>query len=143
MVDLVTDNNETAYREEGRDLTVWCQDNNLSHNVIKTKEMIVDYRKRRTEHTPFSLTGLHWSRLRASSSLEHHQHHQQTNMVQAHQDSREEDTTKPIPLRRLKRFGMRPQIFKRFYSCNIESILVASQPGTATAQFPTARHYRG
>ena len=43
---------ETAYREEVRDLTVWCKDNNLSLNVIKTKGMIVDYRKRRTEHTP-------------------------------------------------------------------------------------------
>ena len=29
---------------------MWCQDNNLSLNVIKTKEMIVDYRKKRTEH---------------------------------------------------------------------------------------------
>ena len=28
----------------------WCQDNNLSLNVSKTKELIVDYRKRRTEH---------------------------------------------------------------------------------------------
>ena len=35
-----------------RDLAVWCQDNNLSLNVIKTKDMIVDYRKRRTQHTP-------------------------------------------------------------------------------------------
>ena len=31
---------------------MWCQDNNLSLNVIKTKEMIVDYSKRRTEHAP-------------------------------------------------------------------------------------------
>ena len=29
---------------------LWCKDNNLSLNVIKTKEMIVDYSKRRTEH---------------------------------------------------------------------------------------------
>ena len=27
-----------------------------------------------------------------------------------------------FPLRQLKRFGMSPQILKRFYSCNIESI---------------------
>ena len=33
-------------------MAVWCKDNNLFHNVIKTKEMIVDYRKRRTEHAP-------------------------------------------------------------------------------------------
>jgi gmma-aminobutyric acid receptor subunit gamma/cGMP-dependent protein kinase 2 len=52
VVGLITDNDETAYREEVRDLAVWCQDNNLHLNVIKTKEMIVDYRKRRTEHTP-------------------------------------------------------------------------------------------
>uniref|UniRef100_A0A8C8D0C6 CARD domain-containing protein n=1 Tax=Oncorhynchus tshawytscha TaxID=74940 RepID=A0A8C8D0C6_ONCTS len=30
-----------------RDLAVWCQDSKLSLNVIKTKEMIVDDRKRR------------------------------------------------------------------------------------------------
>jgi hypothetical protein len=42
VVGLITDNDETAYREEVRDMTVWCQDNNLSLNVIETKEMIVD-----------------------------------------------------------------------------------------------------
>jgi hypothetical protein len=31
---------------------VWLKDNNLSLNVIKTKKMVVDYRKKRTEHTP-------------------------------------------------------------------------------------------
>jgi hypothetical protein len=56
VVGLITDNDETAYREGVRDQTVWCQDNNLSLNVIKTKEMIVEYRKRRTEHALHS----HW-----------------------------------------------------------------------------------
>jgi hypothetical protein len=31
---------------------VCCQDNNLSLNVIKTKEMLVKNRKKRTEHSP-------------------------------------------------------------------------------------------
>ena len=31
---------------------MWCQENNLSLNMIKTMEMIVDYRKKRTEHAP-------------------------------------------------------------------------------------------
>ena len=57
MVGLIPDNNETAYREEVRDLAVWCQDNNLSLNVIKTKEMILNYRKRRPEHTPILIDG--------------------------------------------------------------------------------------
>jgi hypothetical protein len=44
-----TDADETAFREEIRDLAVWCQDNNLSLNVRKTKELIVGYRKWRAE----------------------------------------------------------------------------------------------
>ena len=53
--------------------------------------------------------------------------------------------TKPIPPRKLKRFGKGPEILKRFYSCNIESMvaLVASLLGTAIARLLTARHYRG
>ena len=59
VVGLITDNDKTAYREEKvRDLAVWCQDNNLSLNVRKINEMIVDYRKRRVEHSPFTSTGL-------------------------------------------------------------------------------------
>ena len=57
VVGLITDNDETADREEVRDLTAWCKENNLSLNVIKSKEMIVDYRKRRTEHAPNLIDG--------------------------------------------------------------------------------------
>ena len=53
VVGLITDNDETAYREVVRDLAGCCQNNNLSLNETKTKEMIVNYRKRRTEHTPY------------------------------------------------------------------------------------------
>jgi hypothetical protein len=45
VVGLITNNDETAYREEMRALGVWCQENNLSLNVNKTKEIIVDFRK--------------------------------------------------------------------------------------------------
>jgi hypothetical protein len=36
VVGLITDNDETANREDVRDLAVWCQDNNLSLSVKKT-----------------------------------------------------------------------------------------------------------
>jgi hypothetical protein len=57
VVGLITDNDETAYREEVRELAWWCQNNNLSLNITKNKEMIVDYRKRSTEHVPILLDG--------------------------------------------------------------------------------------
>jgi hypothetical protein len=44
-VGLITSDDETAYREEVSDLALCCQNNNLSLNVGKTKELIVDYRK--------------------------------------------------------------------------------------------------
>ena len=54
---LITNIDETAYREEVRDLARWCQNNNLSLNVIRTKEMNVDHQKRRTEHSPILIDG--------------------------------------------------------------------------------------
>ena len=47
-----TSNDETAYRVEVRALGVWCQENNLTLNVNKTKEMIVDFSKQQREHPP-------------------------------------------------------------------------------------------
>jgi hypothetical protein len=37
VVRLITNHDETAYREEVRALGVWCQKNNFSLNVNKTK----------------------------------------------------------------------------------------------------------
>ena len=41
----------------GRHLAGWYQNNNLSLNIIKTKEMILDYRKRRTEDALILIEG--------------------------------------------------------------------------------------
>ncbi len=44
VIGLITDNGETTYREEVSTLTKWCQENHLSLNIDKTKELVVDYR---------------------------------------------------------------------------------------------------
>jgi hypothetical protein len=46
VVSLITNNDETAYREEVRALGEWCQEDNLSLNVKKTKVLILYFRKR-------------------------------------------------------------------------------------------------
>ena len=52
---MITNNDETAYKEEVRALGEWCQENNLLLNVNKTKELIVDFRKQqRVEHVESS-----------------------------------------------------------------------------------------
>ncbi|XP_021458466.2 uncharacterized protein LOC110523778 [Oncorhynchus mykiss] len=61
----VTNNNKKAYREEVR---VWCQENNLSHNVNKTKELIVDYRRPR-KHSPIQIDGVAEERVKSVKFL--------------------------------------------------------------------------
>jgi hypothetical protein len=123
VVGQITANDETAYKEVARDLTVWCQDNNLSPlNVIKTKEMAMDYRKRRTEHAPILIDGAVGEQVKSFKFLGVHitnklswLKHTKTVVKRARQSL--------FPLKRLKRCGMGPQILKRLHSCTIKSIL--------------------
>jgi hypothetical protein len=57
IVGLITNNDETAYREEVRALGEWWQENNHSLNVNKTNELIVDFRKQQREHAPIHIDG--------------------------------------------------------------------------------------
>ena len=69
VVGLITNNDETAHREEVRDQAVWCHDNNLFLNVSKTKELIVDYGKRRVEQAPIKIDGAEVERVESFKFL--------------------------------------------------------------------------
>ena len=113
---------------------MWCQDNNLSLNVTKTKEMIMDYKKKRAKHTPipiliegavveqvesYKFLGVH-----INNKLELSKH-TKTVVKRARQSL--------FPLRKLKRFGMGPEILIRFYSCNSESGCITAWYGKCSA----------
>jgi hypothetical protein len=55
VVGLITNNDETAYSEEVRALGEWCQENNLSFNVNKTKKLTSG--KQQKEHAPIHIDG--------------------------------------------------------------------------------------
>ncbi|KAI5085414.1 hypothetical protein C0J45_23128, partial [Silurus meridionalis] len=57
VVGLISKNDESAYREEVQRLTAWCGANNLSLNVDKTKEMVVDFRRTQSNHSPLIIDG--------------------------------------------------------------------------------------
>ncbi len=61
VIGLITDNDEMAYREEVSTLTKWCQENHLSLNIDKTKELVVDYRRQSRETHPSPSTRHLWS----------------------------------------------------------------------------------
>ncbi|KAF0026073.1 hypothetical protein F2P81_020810 [Scophthalmus maximus] len=59
VIGLISNNDETAYREEVQHLAAWCADNNLLLNTSKTKELIVDFRRKRgSTHNPIHINGM-------------------------------------------------------------------------------------
>ncbi|KAK3535250.1 hypothetical protein QTP70_005952 [Hemibagrus guttatus] len=57
VVGLISKNNESAYIKELQRLTAWCRANNLSLNVEKTKEMVVNFSRVQSDHSLLFLAG--------------------------------------------------------------------------------------
>ncbi|KAI4877474.1 hypothetical protein NFI96_030848, partial [Prochilodus magdalenae] len=57
IVRLITNEEDSEYRELIQDFVDWCLQNNLHINAGKTKELVVDFR--RCRHPPFNTTALH------------------------------------------------------------------------------------
>ncbi|KAI4874836.1 hypothetical protein NFI96_003053, partial [Prochilodus magdalenae] len=58
VIGLIRDNDETAYRDEIQHLSTWCHDNNLTLITQKTKEIIMDLRRSRSQaHPPVYISG--------------------------------------------------------------------------------------
>jgi hypothetical protein len=81
--------------------------------VSKTKDLIVNYKERRAKQAPINIDGAVVERVESFKFLGVHI----TNELSWSKH------TKTVVKRILKRFGMSPQILKRFYRCTIESIL--------------------
>ncbi|KAK0135194.1 RNA-directed DNA polymerase from mobile element jockey [Merluccius polli] len=137
VVGLISDNDETHYREEIQLLTRWCSDNNLMLNTSKTKEVIVDYRKsRRTEHAPLLISGGEVERVDNIKFLGIHISSDLTwSLNTSHLVKKAQQRL--YFLRKLKRAGLSSRLLSNFYRSTIESILctgVTVWYGSCTAQ---------
>ncbi|KAI3363083.1 hypothetical protein L3Q82_011536 [Scortum barcoo] len=130
VISLITGDDETAYRKEVRALTSWCQDNNLHLNVSKTKELIVDFRKRqREEHAPLSINRTTVERVKQL----------QVRPGLIHTDFITKTSRQWLFfLRRLWRFNMNLRILCSFYRCIIERILT----GCMTTWYAWQLHHK-
>ncbi|KAK3507994.1 hypothetical protein QTP70_010002 [Hemibagrus guttatus] len=118
VVGLISKNDESAYREEVQRLTAWCKANNLSLNVDKTKEMVVDFRRAQSDHSPLFIDGSPVEIVKSTKFLGVH--------------LAENLTTSSISkkaqqhlyfLRRLRKAHLPPPILTMFYRGTIESVL--------------------
>ncbi len=136
VLGLISNYDETAYLDEVERLTSWCQDNCLSLNVNKTKELIVDFRKRQQRpYTPLMISGTPTERVSSFKYLGVNisedltwTAHIQTQVKKARQ--------RLYHLRQLRQFRVSPAILKTFYSGAIESVLTCGivMPQTRTAK---------
>ncbi len=119
VLGLINNDDEAAYLDEVERLTSWCQDNCLSLNVSKTKELIVDFRKRQQRpYTPLIISGTPVERVSSFKYLGVSvtwTTHIQTQVKKARQ--------RLYHLRQLRKFRVSPAILKTFYSGAIESVL--------------------
>ncbi len=123
VLGLISNNDETAYLDEVERLTSWCQDNCLSLKVSKTKELIVDFRKRQQRpYTPLMISGTHVERVSSFKYLGVNisedltwTTHLQTQVKKSRQ--------RLYHLRQLRKFRVSSAILKTFYSGTIESVL--------------------
>ena len=54
---FVRRSDESDYRHQVDELVMWCSENNLELNVSKTKEIVVDFRRKTTLISPLTING--------------------------------------------------------------------------------------
>ena len=117
-------NDETNYRSEVSRLATWCKVNNLHLNVEKTKEIVVDFRRVHTQHTPLTINGPAVERMSSTKFLGVHisedlsWSHNTASLAKKSQQ-------RLYFLRKLRRAGAPSPIMHTFYRGTIESILTS------------------
>ncbi len=109
MIGLITNNDETAYREEVSTLTKWCQEIHLSLKIDKTKELVVDYRRQSREHThtPITIDKTPVERVNSFKFLG--VHNRGSHMVCSHRCSAEEGTSASLLPEKAEEVWKEPQ----------------------------------
>ena len=122
---LITNGDESTYQTQVSELVEWCDNNNLLLNASKTKEIIVDFRKKPTIIHPTIIKGAEIEQTDSfkflgtfiSENLKWEENISAT-LKKANQ--------RLYFLRQLKKYNMKQDILVNFYRSVIESILTFS-----------------
>ncbi|KAI4875372.1 hypothetical protein NFI96_001783 [Prochilodus magdalenae] len=120
IIGNIIKDDESPYREEVKLLTEWCAANNLSPNVSKIKELIIDFRKGGRTHTPLNIGGTLVERVSRFKFLGVHLAENLTWTINTSHLVRK---AQQHFLRRLRRVNMPQQLLCNFYRSTVESNL--------------------
>ncbi len=124
VVGLISNRDETNYRSEVSRLAGWCSEDNLSLNVEKMKEIVVDFRRVHTQHAPLTINGATVERVSSTKFLGVHitEDLSWTNNTAALAKKAQQ---RLYFLRKLRRARAPAPIMCTFYRGTIESILTS------------------
>ncbi len=125
VIGLIQDSDESAYRQEVKELAVWCSLNNLELNTIKTVEMIVDFRRNPPALSPLTIMNS------TVTTVESFRFLGTTISQDLKWDTHIVSIVKKAQqrlyfLRQLRKFNLPQEQLKQFYSAIIESVLCTS-----------------
>lgn len=122
VVDLISGGDETVYREEIQELARWCLRNNLELNTKKTKEMVIDFRRHKSDHAPLSINGVCVERVSSFKFLGTHLSEDLTWTVNTAALVKKAQQRLHF-LRVLRRNHLEERLLVSFYQATIESVL--------------------
>ncbi len=125
LIGLIQDGDESAYRQEVKELAVWCSLNNLELNTLKTVEMIVDFRRNPPALPPLTIMN------NSVNAVESFRFLGTTISQDLKWDTHIDSIVKKAQqrmyfLRQLKKFNLPQAHMTQFYSAVIESVLCSS-----------------
>ncbi len=125
LIGLIQDGDESAYRQEVKELAVWCSLNNLELNMLKTVEMIVDFRRNPPALPPLTIMN------NSVNAVESFRFLGTTISQDLKWDTHIDSIVKKAQqrmyfLRQLKKFNLPQAHMTQFYSAVIESVLCSS-----------------
>jgi len=103
---------------------MWSENNDLNLNSDKTKEMIVDMRKKKSTHQPLFIQELEVERVSSFKYLGVHLSKDLTWTLNTTQLVKK-GQQRLYFLRRLRRFGMSTKILHNLYNCVVQSVLTS------------------
>ncbi|KAI5626746.1 gastrula zinc finger protein XlCGF28.1-like [Silurus asotus] len=122
VVGLISKNDESAYREEVQQVTACCGANNLSPNVDKSKERVVDFRRTQSDHSPLNIDVSSVEIIKNTKFLGVHLAHNRTWSLNTSSITKKAQQRLYF-LRRLRKAHLPPPILTTFYRGTIKSIL--------------------
>ncbi len=124
IVGLLDDNpeNEEKYRSEIESFVKWCDENYLNLNVKKTKEMVIDFRKKKSDLTPIVING---------ENVEFAENYKYLGNIINDKLSSSDHIVKVAKkanqrmyfVRKLTKFGVNKKILSLFYKSTVESLI--------------------